>query len=188
MPSSTQKRFDIVNERIETRMRNTPGGFFSKVLRFAYVQLIMKISFSINNIKNRLAVKIDRTLHFSTKKPCHLSCNRLKGNPHAQECGIRIAGDQLYNMAKLITTAEYENIVYSEYFLIPIGPVLGRYSSYDPMINAQAAQKFSTAAFSFRVSETQEGSTTAETRPPTPHNDWSCRGAESFISNSTSFL
>jgi peroxidase len=34
-------------------------------------------------------------------------------------------GDQLYNMAKAITTAEYQNIIYQEYLPLLLGPVLG---------------------------------------------------------------
>jgi peroxidase len=69
-------------------------------------------------------------------------------------------GDQLYNMAKAITTAEYQNIVYKEYLPVLIGPVLGDYHGYNPQINAQVTQEFSTAAFRVghsQVSDTQEG-------------------------------
>jgi peroxidase len=69
-------------------------------------------------------------------------------------------GDQLYNMAKAITTAEYQNIIYTEYLPQVIGPVLGPYQGYDPTINAQVTQEFSTAAFRMghsEVSDTQEG-------------------------------
>jgi peroxidase len=69
-------------------------------------------------------------------------------------------GDQLYNMAKAITTAEYQNIVYTEYLPVLIGPVLGPYRGYDPTVNAQVTQEFSTAAFRMghsQVSEDQEG-------------------------------
>ncbi len=68
-------------------------------------------------------------------------------------------GDQLYNMAKAITTAEYQNIVYTEYLPLLIGPVLGSYRGYNPNIDAQVTQEFSTAAFRLhtQVSDTQEG-------------------------------
>ncbi len=69
-------------------------------------------------------------------------------------------GDQLYNMAKAITTAEYQNIVYTEFLPVLIGPVLGPYRGYDPTVNAQVTQEFSTAAFRVghsQVSDTQEG-------------------------------
>jgi peroxidase len=67
---------------------------------------------------------------------------------------------QLYGMAKAITTAEYQNIVYTEYLPALIGPVLGAYSGYNPRVNAQVTQEFSTAAFRVghsQVSDTQEG-------------------------------
>jgi peroxidase len=68
-------------------------------------------------------------------------------------------GDQLYNMAKAITTAEYQNIIYEEYLPLLIGPVLGPYRGYNPNIDAQVTQEFSTAAFRLhtQVSDTQEG-------------------------------
>src|SRR6516164_1414523 len=69
-------------------------------------------------------------------------------------------GDQLYNMAKAITTAEYQNIVYQEFVPALIGPVLGQYTGYNPTVNAQVSQEFSTAAFRVghsQVSGTQEG-------------------------------
>jgi peroxidase len=69
-------------------------------------------------------------------------------------------GDQLYNMAKSITTAEYQNIVYQEFLPLLIGPELGPYGGYDPTVNAQVTQEFSTAAFRVghsEVSDTQEG-------------------------------
>jgi peroxidase len=69
-------------------------------------------------------------------------------------------GDQLYNMAKAITTAEYQNIIYKEYLPIMIGPVLGPYNGYNPNVNAQVTQEFSTAAFRCghsQVSDEQEG-------------------------------
>lgn len=69
-------------------------------------------------------------------------------------------GDQLYNMAKSITTAEYQNIVYTEYLPVLIGPVLGPYRGYNPNLNAQVTQEFSTAAFRVghsQISDTQEG-------------------------------
>ena len=69
-------------------------------------------------------------------------------------------GDQLYNMAKAITTAEYQNIIYTEYLPVLIGNPLGAYRGYDPRVNAQITQEFSAAAFRVghsEVSETQEG-------------------------------
>jgi len=69
-------------------------------------------------------------------------------------------GSQLYNMAKAITTAEYQNIVYSEYLPHLVGPVVGPYQGFNPAANPQVTQEFSTSAFRVghsQVSDTQEG-------------------------------
>lgn len=69
-------------------------------------------------------------------------------------------GDNYYDMARAITTAEYQNIIYGEYLPVLIGPVLGPYQGYDASINAQVTQEFTTAAFRVghsQVSEVQEG-------------------------------
>ena len=69
-------------------------------------------------------------------------------------------GDQLYNMARAITTAEYQHIIYTQYLPVLIGPVIGNYAGYDPTVNTQVTQEFSTAAFRAghsQVSDTQEG-------------------------------
>ncbi|MBV9323959.1 MAG: peroxidase [Chloroflexi bacterium] len=68
-------------------------------------------------------------------------------------------GDQLYNMAKAITTAEYENIVFNEYLPILLGSVPA-YGGYDPKVNTQVSQEFAEAAFRMghsQVSDQQEG-------------------------------
>ncbi len=70
------------------------------------------------------------------------------------------SGLQLYNMAKAITTAEYQNIIYTEYLPALIGPMLPPYGGYNARVNAQVTQEFSTAAFRVghsQVSDTQEG-------------------------------
>jgi peroxidase len=69
-------------------------------------------------------------------------------------------GDQLYDMARALTTAEYQNIVYSEYLPVLIGPVLGPYQGYDSSRDSQVSQEFTAAAFRVghtQVSDTQEG-------------------------------
>jgi peroxidase len=69
-------------------------------------------------------------------------------------------GDQLYQMARAITTAEYQNIVYQEYLPPLIGGALGPYRGYNPNVNSQVTQEFSTAAFRMghsEISDTQEG-------------------------------
>lgn len=70
------------------------------------------------------------------------------------------SGNQLYDMARAVTTAEYQNIIYTEYLPLLIGPVLGPYLGYDARVNAQVTQEFTTAAFRIghtQVSETQSG-------------------------------
>jgi peroxidase len=66
---------------------------------------------------------------------------------------------QLYSMAKAINTAEYQNILYTEFLPQLIGNVLGPYTGYDPTVNPQVTQEFSTAAFRLHtlVSDTEEG-------------------------------
>lgn len=68
--------------------------------------------------------------------------------------------DQLYHMARAITTAEYQNIIYAEYLPVLIGRVIGPYRGYNPRVSAQVTQEFSAAAFRVghsQVSDTQEG-------------------------------
>lgn len=70
------------------------------------------------------------------------------------------SGDAIYDLARTITTAEYQNIVYREYLPVLIGDVLGPYRGYDASVNAQTTQEFSTAAFRVghsQVSDTQSG-------------------------------
>jgi peroxidase len=69
-------------------------------------------------------------------------------------------GDNYYDMARAITTAEYQNIIYGEYLPVLIGPVLGPYQGYDAHTNAQVTQEFTTAAFRVghsQVSQVQQG-------------------------------
>ncbi|MBV9250695.1 MAG: hypothetical protein JO227_15780 [Acetobacteraceae bacterium] len=69
-------------------------------------------------------------------------------------------GDQLYDMAKAITTAEYQNVIYSEYLPMLVGGAVGSYQGYNPSVNPQVSQEFSTAAFRVghsEVSGTQTG-------------------------------
>ena len=62
-------------------------------------------------------------------------------------------GDQLYDMARSITTAEYQNIIYNEFLPALIGPVVGPYAGYNPAVNAQVSQEFAVGAF--RVGHSQ---------------------------------
>jgi peroxidase len=69
-------------------------------------------------------------------------------------------GDELYNMARAITTAEYENIIYTEYLPLLLGPFPGGYPGYNPRVNPQVTQEFAEAAFRMghsQVSDQQEG-------------------------------
>jgi peroxidase len=70
-------------------------------------------------------------------------------------------GDQLYNMAKAITTAEYQNLIYTGYLPALLGPnAVNAYTGYDPTVNSQVTQEFSTAAFRVghsQVSDAQQG-------------------------------
>ena len=69
-------------------------------------------------------------------------------------------GDQLYNMARAITTAEYENIIYTEYLPLLLGPFPSGYPGYNQHANPQVTQEFAEAAFRMghsQVSDQQEG-------------------------------
>ena len=68
-------------------------------------------------------------------------------------------------MAKAITTAEYQNIIYTECIAILIGPVLEPYHGYSPKMNTQVTQEFSTAASGYtqRYRTRRRGSTISET-------------------------
>jgi len=79
---------------------------------------------------------------------------------HLRNTNPSWTGDQRYQMARAITTAEYQNIVYNEFLPVLIGRVLGPYQGYNPRVSAQVTQEFSTAAFRAghsEVSDTQEG-------------------------------
>jgi peroxidase len=67
---------------------------------------------------------------------------------HAKEPSL--TGDQLYAMARAVTTAEYQNIVYSEFLPSLLGPnALTPYQGYNPDVSPQISQEFSTAAYRF---------------------------------------
>lgn len=64
------------------------------------------------------------------------------------------SGDQLYQAARAVTTAEYQNIVYSEFLPSLLGPgAVPAYHGYNPNVSAQVAMEFTTAAF--RVGHSQ---------------------------------
>jgi peroxidase len=61
-----------------------------------------------------------------------------------------LTGDQLYSMARAITTAEYQNIVYTEFLPQLLGPgALTQYQGYNASISPQIFEEFSTAAYRF---------------------------------------
>lgn len=61
-----------------------------------------------------------------------------------------LTGDQLYDMARAITTAEYQSITYNEYLPTLLGKnALGAYTGYNPKVSTQIFEEFSTAAFRF---------------------------------------
>ncbi len=61
-----------------------------------------------------------------------------------------LSGDQLYSMARAITTAEYQNIVYSEFLPHLLGANgVTEYQGYNPNVTPQIFEEFSTAAYRF---------------------------------------
>lgn len=69
------------------------------------------------------------------------------------------SADMVYDMARSIVTAEYQNIVYNEYLPVLVGAV-GAWTGYNPAVNAQVSQEFAAAAFRVghsQVSEVQAG-------------------------------
>ena len=67
-------------------------------------------------------------------------------------------GDQLYNMAKAITTAEYQNIIYTEYLPALLGSsTMGAYTGFAPTVSTAITQEFSTAAFRVGHSQVSDG-------------------------------
>eukprot|EP01037_Dinobryon_pediforme_P009328 gene9328-9409_t len=67
---------------------------------------------------------------------------------HAEQSNL--SGDQLYDMARAITTAEYQSITYNEYLPTLLGKnALGAYTGYNPKVSTQIFEEFSTAAFRF---------------------------------------
>jgi peroxidase len=67
---------------------------------------------------------------------------------HAEQPSL--TGDQSYEMARAITTAEYQNIIYSGYLPSLLGSAApGAYTGYNPKVNPSIMEEFSTAAFRF---------------------------------------
>jgi peroxidase len=61
-----------------------------------------------------------------------------------------LTGDQLYDMARAITTGEYQNIVYNEFLPALLGPdAMTPYTGYNQDVSPQIFEEFSTAAYRF---------------------------------------
>jgi peroxidase len=74
--------------------------------------------------------------------------NRWVAQLHAAD--PKLSGDQLYDMARAATIAEYQNIVYSEFLPSLLGPnTLTPYQGYNPNVSPQISEEFSTAAYRF---------------------------------------
>ena len=58
-------------------------------------------------------------------------------------------GDQLYNQARAIVTAELQNIVYTEFVPTMIGNNLSAYHGYDPNVDPRIMEEFAFGAFRF---------------------------------------
>ena len=92
---------------------------------------------------------------------------------HAQQPNL--SGDQLYDMARAITTAEYQNITYNEYLPTLLGKnALGSYHGYDSKVSTAIFEEFSTAAFRF-------GHTIISTMETKIANDGTVREATDLI-------
>lgn len=74
--------------------------------------------------------------------------NYWVGKLHAENPNL--TGDQLYGMARSITTAEYQNIVYSEFLPSLLGSAApGAYRGYQSNVSPAIFEEFSTAAYRF---------------------------------------
>jgi peroxidase len=66
----------------------------------------------------------------------------------------KLTGDQLYDAARSITTAEYQNVVYNEYLPALLGPgAVPAYGGFNANVSPQVSVEFSTAVF--RVGHSQ---------------------------------
>jgi len=75
---------------------------------------------------------------------------------HAEHPGW--SGDQLYETAKAITTAEMVNITYTEFLPHLLGPdAIPLYHGYDPTVDARISEEFEGAAYRFGHSLVSDG-------------------------------
>lgn len=74
--------------------------------------------------------------------------NYWVGQLHAQDPSL--SGDQLYTMARSVTIAEYQNIVYTEFLPSILGQdAVASYQGYNANVSPQISEEFSTAAYRF---------------------------------------
>jgi peroxidase len=67
---------------------------------------------------------------------------------HSEDASLN--GDQLYAMARAITTAEYQNIVYTGFLPHLLGKdTLSSYQGFNPSVSPQVFEEFSTSAYRF---------------------------------------
>jgi peroxidase len=74
--------------------------------------------------------------------------NYWVGQLHSEDPSL--SGDQLYARARAITTAEYQNIVYTEFLPHLLGTdTLSSYQGYNSSVSPQISEEFSAAAYRF---------------------------------------
>jgi heme peroxidase len=74
--------------------------------------------------------------------------NYWVGQLHSEDPSL--SGDQLYARARAITTAEYQNIVYTEFLPHLLGTnTLSSYDGYNSSVSPQISEEFSTSAYRF---------------------------------------
>ena len=74
--------------------------------------------------------------------------NYWVGQLHSEDPSL--SGDQLYARARAITTAEYQNIVYTEFLPHLLGTdTLSSYHGFNSSVSPQISEEFSTAAYRF---------------------------------------
>lgn len=65
------------------------------------------------------------------------------------EANPKLTGDQLYEQARAIVTAEIQHITYSEFLPHLLGTKLAAYQGYDPTVDARITVEFAGAAYRF---------------------------------------
>lgn len=68
----------------------------------------------------------------------------------AQAAHPEFTADQLFNQARAITTAEYQNILYQDWLPTLLGNgAIDKYHGYNPKVDARVSEEFAGAAFRF---------------------------------------